>query len=26
MATQDELRRNITNQIVEALKSGGIPP
>ena len=26
MATQEELRRNITNQIVEALKSGGIPP
>ena len=26
MANQEELRRNITNQIVEALKSGGIPP
>jgi antirestriction protein ArdC len=26
MAAQEELRRNITNQIVESLKSGGIPP
>ena len=26
MATQEDLRRKITDQIVESLKSGGIPP
>jgi antirestriction protein ArdC len=26
MAKQEELRRNITDQIVESLKSGGVPP
>jgi len=26
MATQEELRQSITRQIVEALKSGGVPP
>ena len=26
MANQEELRRSITDQIVESLKSGGVPP
>ena len=26
MANQEELRRTITDQIVDSLKSGGIPP